>query len=338
MKILCVICHDLLIPSEDISFIRCGHVFHHHCLLQWLERSQTCPQCRDRATESRIHKAHFTFSNTEISTDNANNSSLQGKIDNLQFQILLNEKNIKHYTSKNAILEKQNAGLRQEVRKVESEINQKNSAIYALKEQIKYFKSKSHLAYDDLKKKLSQKEREMLELREVTLRKTKKIENLQCLLARQRESLREERSKRLDVEVRSKATCESGNISLQLRVNELERLLKTTLDQNCTDSSIQRKSNENSLISIQPVDINTQETADKNGPSSSEKEVEIITIADQDSMNNSTFDECPTITKKARLCLQSGNSRDKPSNDHYLMYNELLRISRTQQDHNQEKC
>lgn len=104
--------------------------------------------------------------NTEIAADNADNSTLQGRIENLQFQILLNEKNIKHYNSKNATLEKQNAGLRQEVRKVESEINQKNSAIYALKEQIKYFKDESHLTYDVLKKKLSQKEREVIEFQE----------------------------------------------------------------------------------------------------------------------------------------------------------------------------
>jgi len=88
------------------------------------------------------------------------NSTLQGRIDSLQFQILLNERNIKHYTSKNAILEKQNAGLRQEVRKVESEISQKNSAIYALKEQINYFKEK-YREYDILKEKLSQKEKEV---------------------------------------------------------------------------------------------------------------------------------------------------------------------------------
>jgi len=121
-------------------------------------RSKTCPQCRDKTTADRIHKAHFTVSNTEIAPDNADNSTLQGRIDSLQFQILLNERNIKHYTSKNVILEKQNAGLRQEVRKVESEISQKNSAIYALKEQINYFKEK-YREYEILKEKLSQKEK-----------------------------------------------------------------------------------------------------------------------------------------------------------------------------------
>lgn len=38
MKILCIICHDQLILSEEVFFTRCGHVFHHQCLLQWLER------------------------------------------------------------------------------------------------------------------------------------------------------------------------------------------------------------------------------------------------------------------------------------------------------------
>lgn len=96
--------------------------------------------------------------------DNAD-SSLQGRIDSLKFQILLNEKNVKYYKSKNATLEKQNAGLRQEVRKVESEISKKNSTIYALKEQIRYFEKKC-LGYEAMKKKLSQKEREVEHFRE----------------------------------------------------------------------------------------------------------------------------------------------------------------------------
>lgn len=110
-------------------------------------------------TESTIHRAHFTFSNTETAVDNADNS-LQGRIDSLKFQILLNEKNIEYYTSKNATLENQNAGLRQEVRKVESEISKKNSTIYALKEKIRCFEKK-HLEYEAMEKKLSQKEREV---------------------------------------------------------------------------------------------------------------------------------------------------------------------------------
>lgn len=57
--------------------------------------------------------------------------------------------------------------------------------------------------------------------------------------------------------------------------------------------------------------LNKQETTNQNGPSS--PEVEIIDANQENSIHNSTFDECPTITKKAKLCLRSGNS-DK-SND-----------------------
>ncbi|XP_077256048.1 E3 ubiquitin-protein ligase TRAIP-like [Temnothorax americanus] len=332
MKILCIICHDLLISSEDIFFTCCGHVFHHRCLLQWLERSETCPQCRAKVTENRIHKAHFTVSNTETAADNADNLSSQSRIDSLKFQILLNEKNIKYYTSKNAILEKQNAGLRQEVRKVESEINQKNSVIYGLREQIKHFKEKSEF----LRKKLSWEEKmhnalsmgtledvqEMVgnktdrntllncisDLKEISLKKTRKIESLRTQLTMHRDSLAEERSKSLEFEERL-AFSESENLSLRQKLHKIT-------DQNCiAKSSSQRNSNENSLINVRTVDISTQkvnakqETADQNGSSS--PEVEII---------NDTFDdtfECPTVTKKPRLkhlplslCLP-GNSSDK---------------------------
>lgn len=61
---------------------------------------------------------------------------------------MLKEKDIQHYTSKNLTLEKQNVGLRQEVRKVESEISKQNCVIYELKEHTKY--------HDNLKKELAQ--------------------------------------------------------------------------------------------------------------------------------------------------------------------------------------
>ncbi|KYQ48438.1 TRAF-interacting protein [Trachymyrmex zeteki] len=302
MKILCVICQDQLLLAKDIFFTRCGHVFHHHCLLQWLERSKTCPQCRDGVTVEKIHKAHFTVSSTDIAADNANadNLTLQGRIDSLKFQILLSEKNIKHYTSKNTVLEKQNAGLRQEVRKVESEMRQKNSTIYALKEQINYFKEK-YQECDVLKKQLSQKERE--------------VEQFQ-------EDLRF-------------ALCESENLALRQRVNELKLL---TSNQNCVSkSSNQRSYNEKSLITNIKDKIKTnihnqqkntkQETADQNNSSTSEAEVEIIDTNQENSMPNSTLDECPTITKKARLGLQLGNSSEKTNNVNKDNVNNTAEIS-----------
>ena len=153
MNVICSICSDPLVQTDDIFYTRCGHVFHLQCLNAWLERSKSCPQCREKVTQSKIHRLYFTFANNEIVESQA--STLQDKIDGLKFQILLKEKDIQYYTSKNVTLEKQNAGLRQEVYKLEAEINQKNSAIHALKEQIEYFKKRSSKS-DNLKKEITQ--------------------------------------------------------------------------------------------------------------------------------------------------------------------------------------
>jgi TRAF-interacting protein len=93
---------------------------------------------------------------------------LERQINNLKFQILLKEKDINYYASKSVILEKQNSGLRQEVRKVESEIKQKDSVIHDLKEQMSCLKKK-RLDYEILKKKLSQKEKELQQYKQYVL-------------------------------------------------------------------------------------------------------------------------------------------------------------------------
>lgn len=132
--------------TDDIFYTRCSHVFHYNCLNQWLERSKSCPQCRERVTQNRIQRLYFTFSNNERIEPQT--STLQQRLDNLKFKILLKEKDIQHYASKSLTLEKQNVGLKQEVRKVESEINKQKCVIYELKEHTKY--------HDDLKKELAQ--------------------------------------------------------------------------------------------------------------------------------------------------------------------------------------
>lgn len=38
MNIICVICSDLLVPSDDVFYTPCGHIFHFACVTQWLER------------------------------------------------------------------------------------------------------------------------------------------------------------------------------------------------------------------------------------------------------------------------------------------------------------
>jgi len=42
----------------------CHHVFHQDCLLQWLERNDLCPYCRQLVvTEEQWKEAYQTFTN-----------------------------------------------------------------------------------------------------------------------------------------------------------------------------------------------------------------------------------------------------------------------------------
>ena len=153
MNIVCIICSDLLVPSDDVFYTPCGHIFHFVCLTQWLERSKSCPQCREKATSHKIHRIYFNFSNND--TIKEDTCSLQDKIDKLNFQVLLAEKDVKHYSQKCETLDKQTAELRKEVYKVESELNKKNNIIYAFKEQIKYLKEQN-LETETMKQEIEQ--------------------------------------------------------------------------------------------------------------------------------------------------------------------------------------
>ncbi|CAK9825246.1 E3 ubiquitin-protein ligase TRAIP [Anthophora retusa] len=276
MNVICSICNDQLMQSDDIFYTRCGHVFHYHCLTPWLERSPSCPQCREKVTQSRIHRLFFTFSSNEI--NESQGSSLQEKVDSLKFKLLLKEKDIQHYSSKCVTLEKQNAGLKQEVRKVEGELNQKIAAIYALKEQISYFQEQSSHC-NNLKREIAQLKSKIEDLRpiEVLLHapisdvskmvgKNKDPETLTTYISVMKKELIERFSKckQLRITVKklqeelSKSNAkldallskqmnfeekvvfsESKSMALQKRVDELEEILD--IDEKCGSISKVRK-------------------------------------------------------------------------------------------------
>ncbi|XP_043793634.1 E3 ubiquitin-protein ligase TRAIP-like [Apis laboriosa] len=277
---------EQLIQSDDIFYTRCGHVFHLHCLTQWLERSKSCPQCREKVTQSKIHRLYFTFPSNEVVESQG--STLQEKVDNLKFQILLKEKDIQYYSSKNVTLEKQNAGLKQEVRKVESEINKKNAAIHALKEQINYFKEQSSHC-DNLKKEIVQLKNKIEDLKPIQVLlhapisdvskmvgKTKDPETLTMYISIMKKELigRFNKCKQLrmsikklqeklskvnmkndtSLEEQSKqmdfeeklAFSESKNMALQKRVDELEEILGIS-DKYSNELEIKKSENKNNI-------------------------------------------------------------------------------------------
>ena len=42
----CSICLDEIRENERYELLRCPHFYHKKCILQWLEKSNTCPECR----------------------------------------------------------------------------------------------------------------------------------------------------------------------------------------------------------------------------------------------------------------------------------------------------
>ncbi|XP_076647141.1 zinc finger MYND-type containing 10 [Halictus rubicundus] len=255
---ICSICKDNLIDSDNIYHTECGHVFHYHCLGQWLERSKSCPQCREKVTRSKIHRLHLTLSSNQPIEDNS--GSLKERIQSLEFKILLKEKDVQYYSSKNITLDKQNDGLKREVRKVESELRKQSSNIYELEMQLE--------SCNTLKKELTQLKRKMEELKPleilfnapvgdvmrmvgdtkdsetlikyISVLKKEFVESINkrkklCMTIKKCQedlakadskyaSLLGEQSKRMELEEQL-AFSESRNMALQKRVEELEKVL-----------------------------------------------------------------------------------------------------------------
>uniref|UniRef100_T1GW77 RING-type domain-containing protein n=1 Tax=Megaselia scalaris TaxID=36166 RepID=T1GW77_MEGSC len=89
MNLNCPICAELFLPSDDVYCTTCGHMFHHQCLLQWLERSKTCPQCRNKCSQKSIIKVYFNQAN--LDTSRIDVGSLQEQLDNANLKIKMKD-------------------------------------------------------------------------------------------------------------------------------------------------------------------------------------------------------------------------------------------------------
>ena len=74
MKVVCVICTELLLINSHISVCSCGHVFHEECLFKWIRTGQlTCPQCRCKLKEKeivkRLYLTEFDITSSQTSSD-----------------------------------------------------------------------------------------------------------------------------------------------------------------------------------------------------------------------------------------------------------------------------
>ncbi|XP_037808782.1 E3 ubiquitin-protein ligase TRAIP [Lucilia sericata] len=92
LNLNCVICAELFNASDDVHVTSCGHMFHIACLSQWLQRSKTCPQCRNKCTDRNIIRVYFNLANLDVSRIDV--GSLQEQLDNVQLQLKVKEKDL----------------------------------------------------------------------------------------------------------------------------------------------------------------------------------------------------------------------------------------------------
>lgn len=163
MNISCLICTDIFTPSSDVYTTQCGHIFHHHCLLHWLENSKTCPQCRSKITEQSLVRLYINQNSQVVEGDF---TVLQHRLDGAEFQLRLKDKEIKNFVEKCRSVEEKNKSLRLKVKELEMSELKHESVMAALKDQIKFFKQKS-LACDKLLEEVNQLKSEIKSLENV---------------------------------------------------------------------------------------------------------------------------------------------------------------------------
>ncbi|EJW77950.1 hypothetical protein WUBG_11140 [Wuchereria bancrofti] len=88
-RLQCLICLDTLLLSESAA-VRCGHVFHLQCILQWFENCKTCPVCRKKATtRDLVRQLFFQMEENKSFIFNSTDpfemhNQLQNALDNLE--------------------------------------------------------------------------------------------------------------------------------------------------------------------------------------------------------------------------------------------------------------
>jgi len=44
----CIICFEGFGEGQDVSLIKCGHMYHTKCIYTWFVTKKTCPLCDDK--------------------------------------------------------------------------------------------------------------------------------------------------------------------------------------------------------------------------------------------------------------------------------------------------
>ncbi|KAG6446103.1 hypothetical protein O3G_MSEX004318 [Manduca sexta] len=138
MHILCTICSDLVNQAESIYVTKCGHIFHHHCLAQWIERSKSCPQCRNKVTDRCMFRLYPTISNDITTGEDV--ATLQSRLDDAQLQLRQTKTVCKDREEKLLAIQADLKKNDEIIKSYEKKLVSRQSALNGLREQVEYLK------------------------------------------------------------------------------------------------------------------------------------------------------------------------------------------------------
>lgn len=187
----CVICSEYLLPTEEVYSTPCGHIFHFNCVAQWLKRSKTCPQCREKVTDSKIHRLYFNFSNNESFSDDC--TELLRRNESLVLKISKAEADFEQIQS-----------LRRKVRTLENDLAVKSTENDTLNKEVTLLRKVTKVM-DDQKKEINhlrqyiETSRKNLE-NELTISENKRLELEKKLRAYEKKEKADEGNVSSDIE------------------------------------------------------------------------------------------------------------------------------------------
>ena len=119
----CSICLDSLNFSDDtISVLKCGHVFHHDCLVNWIQTNSTCPECRCQVGKSSlVKKIYPKYSEEDTNIYKGNSSETKKLFDLLEQNNKLSQKAV---CKRMVELEDENKKVKSEVDELKNQITE----------------------------------------------------------------------------------------------------------------------------------------------------------------------------------------------------------------------
>ena len=87
----CSICLETIEEKDRYELLKCPHVYHKKCILKWLEKSNTCPECRQIIPNIfSIKTKNYGFSQKNIlEIDYINIKVYDKDFDKLKFKLSL---------------------------------------------------------------------------------------------------------------------------------------------------------------------------------------------------------------------------------------------------------